>query len=290
MRKQFLILTFLFLCTFVYGQDLNFYADIMVNASEGKHRTYAGEKFNNLFLEALKSNQSFNNKFDGLKWVSVKSDKANTFKLFTWNVKDENDNYKNFGVIQKSDGKLFILNDGTDVNSDATYETLSTENWFGALYYNIKEIKLENSKPAFLLFGYDGYNEKNHVKVLDVLTFNEEGTPEFGKEIFKINDGARPDLKSRITIEYSGVANVNFNFNEEMDMIIHDFIVTRMGINADGSPAKIPDGTYVAYKWDGKYWNIIEQLANQVSNPNDIFFKPKPSSSTKKDIFGKTKQ
>jgi hypothetical protein len=268
--------------------DLTFLCDVMVNAYEGKHRVVAGNEFNRLFEEELKKSGSFANPFSELKWVSIKSDVAQTFRIFTWQIRDEKNIHKSYGFIQMKNGGLFELNDNvTAINKDLEYESMDANNWLGCMYYNMREFKTDKGN-AFLLFGYDGLDDKNRLKIIEVLTF-ENGKPVFGADVFKIKDGARPDLKYRILVDYSALANVNCNYNEGMEMVVHDYVVTRMGISTDGSPAKIPDGTYVGYQWDGKTWNFIEQLAHQVSNPEDIFYQPKAKEEVKKDLFGRKK-
>lgn len=268
--------------------DLAFFCDVMANAYEGKNRAIAGNEFNRLFAEELRKSGSFTNPFSDLKWISIKSDAAKTFRIFTWQVRDEKNIHKSYGYIQMQDGGVVELKDNvTAFNKDLEYESMDGSNWYGSMYYNMREFKTDKGN-AYLLFGYDGLDDKNRVKIIEVLTF-EKGKPVFGADLFKIKDGARPDLKFRILVEYSALANVNCNYNEGMEMIVHDYVVNRMGIAEDGGPAKIPDGTYVGYKWDGKYWNYIEQLANQVSNPEDIFYQPKAKEEVKKDLFGRKK-
>lgn len=268
--------------------DLTFLCDVMANAYDGKHRVMAGNEFNRMFAEELKKPGSYANPFNDLKWISIKTDAAKTFRIFTWQIRDEKNIHKSYGYIQMKDGGVVELKDNVSAMSkDLEYETMDANNWFGCMYYNMKEFKTEKG-IAYVLFGYDGLDDKNRIKIVEVLSF-ENGKPVFGADVFKIKDGARPDLKYRILVDYSALANVNCNYNEGMDMIVHDFLINRMGIASDGGPAKIPDGTYVGYQWDGKFWNYIEQLAHQVSNPEDIFYQPKAKEEVKKDLFGRKK-
>jgi hypothetical protein len=289
MQKLFFsLLTFISLTSLNAQLDMAFYCDVMVNAFEGKNRVEAEKIFNKMFLEDLAKKESYDKAYADLKWISIKTDLEKTFKIFTWQVKDEKNIYLTKGVIQTQNGKLFELKDNVATYSkEYEYEAMDASNWYGALYYNIMETTTANGK-AYLLFGYDGYDDKNRVKVIDVLSF-ENDKPIFGSEIFKINDGPRPDLKSRIVVEFSGLANVNCNYSDGMEMIVHDFVVTRAGVSTDGSPAKIPDGTYVGYKWDGKYWNFIPQIAHQISEQGDIFYQPKKNDGPKRDVIGRIK-
>lgn len=275
--------------TFLSAQEsLSFYCDVMSNAYEGDNRVKAGAIFNDLFNKELLEKNSFDKPFTELKWVSIKYDEAKTFRLITWHVKNNNNNHKYFGYIQKKDGTVTPLLDKANPNPDSEYETSDAENWTGCLYYNIKEVEINGIKN-YLLFGFDANNGISNFKICDVLTFGNDGKPVFGNEIFMISEGQRPDLKSRIILEYSAIANVNFNYNEEMGMIVHDHIIARTGISDKEPVSKIPDGTYVGYMWNNKYWKYIDKIEHQISDPSEIFYQPKPNELEKKDIFGKRK-
>ena len=59
---------------------------------------------------------------------------------------------------------------------------LNTEQWLGAVYYNI--FQFESSEGTqYLLFGFDGKSFFSKRKVLDVLKFRE-GKPVFGSPVF----------------------------------------------------------------------------------------------------------
>ncbi|MBK8111963.1 MAG: hypothetical protein IPK46_17385 [Saprospiraceae bacterium] len=288
--KYFLVLIGCFFFIAAQGQHtLAFYNDVMVNAMDGKHRAEAAKTFNSEFINELKKPGSFDNGFVELKWVSQKSDKDRSFRIFTWQVEDEKGKFSQYGVIQHKDGKVFVLADKSVYEPDMDYAVMGPDQWLGALYYNIIETKTEKGK-AWLLFGYDGGDGKNRMKVVDVLSFSKEGVPVFGAELFLVGEGKRPDLKTRIGLPYSALANVNFNYSVEQEMIVHDFIVARMGIDPSGDVARVPDGTYTGYKWDGKYWKKIDQLATVEMAPTDIFFQPKKEEGPKKDLFGRKKE
>ncbi|MFN8319060.1 MAG: hypothetical protein U0V54_06500 [Saprospiraceae bacterium] len=269
--------------------SLAFYNDVMVNASDGRHRVEAAKVFTQSFLEELRKSGSYQQSFSELKWISGKADADRSFRIFTWQVEDEKGKFQQYGAIQKKDGTVYELKDKTAFEPDMEYAQLQPDQWLGALYYNMIETKTEKGK-AWLLFGYDGGDGKNRLKVVDVLSFDKEGKPVFGAELFLISDGKRPDAKTRVGLRYSSLANVNFNYNAAEEMIIHDYVVARMGIDPEGNAALVPDGTYTGYKWDGRYWKKIEQLPTQTTAPGDIFFQPKKEEGPKKDLFGRPKE
>lgn len=269
--------------------SLAFYNDVMVNASDGRHRVEAAKVFTQSFLQELRKSGSYQQSFSELKWISAKADADHSFRIFTWQVEDEKGKFQQFGAIQKKDGTVYELKDKAQYEADMEYAVLDADQWLGALYYNIVETRTEKGK-AWLLFGYDGGDGKNRLKLVDVLSFDGTGKPVFGAELFLISDGKRPDAKTRVGLRYSTLANVNFNYNAAEEMIIHDYVVARMGIDPEGNAALVPDGTYTGYKWDGRYWKKIEQLPTQTTAPGDIFFQPKKRRGTQKRFVRATQR
>ena len=266
--------------------DLAFYNDVMSNAYEAAHRLKASSVFDSLFSNSLIKEGSFENSYEELKWVSIKYPQDKSFRIITWQVKGNNEVFKYYGYVQKSDGTLFALKDKSAFMSDPEFEQHDPEYWFGALYYNMIEREVDGEKVYFM-FGYNGLGPDIQLKVIDELHF-EDGKPLFGNESFIESEGnERPTIKNRILVDYSETANVNCNFNEEMNMIVHDYVTPRLGVSPSGRPVKIPDGTYVGYEWKDNNWNRIDRIKNQISTPESIYYQPKEKDN--KDIFGRPK-
>lgn len=266
--------------------ELAFYCDAMANTIDGKNRQYAYDKFISAFEKILYADGSFEDDFSDLKWVSVKYSEEKTFRVITLQLIDSMNLHHYSGFIQLSDGKIYRLNNVRKKDKDMEFEQMNVDEWYGALYYNMMRVE-RAGKPIYLLFGYDGNNAKTKRKILDVLSF-EDGSPIFGAEIIKEKrEGARNLLRNRIILEYAADANVNLHYNPGLNAIVHDFLVPRMDFNERDEYALVPDGTYVAYEWDGNFLVKIDMLPIEASDPKDIFYKPKPSEN--KDIFGKEK-
>lgn len=266
--------------------ELAFYCDAMANTMDGKNRQYAYDKFISAFERILYSDGSIDDDFSDLKWISVKYSEDKTFRVITIQLVDSMNIHHYSGYIQLSDGKTYRLNNVRKKDKDMEFEQMNTDEWYGALYYNIMQVE-RAGKPFYLLFGYDGNNGKTKRKILDVLSF-EDGLPIFGAEIIKEKrEGARDLLRNRIILEYAADANVNLNYNPGLNAVIHDFLVPRMDFHKQNEYSLVPDGTYVAYEWDGNFLVKIEMLPIEASDPKNIFFKPKPSDD--KDLFGREK-
>ncbi len=243
--------------------ELAFLNDVMANAFEYEHKKRAGDNFGTLLREILNEEGSYTYDFEALKWMSVKSPESREFKVFTWFVQLEEHKYELYGLVQMKGGELIELKDQSFMMSDVEYMETGPEQWFGALYYKIQEQKFEG-EDIFLLYGYHPGNEKKKMKVLEVLSFRD-GKPVFGKEIFKkVEENGRERFKNRIFLEYALTSNVNLNYNDGLELIMFDNLIST--ITPELGPTKIPDGSYKAYKKDGDTWVYVDKVYNHISN------------------------
>lgn len=246
-------------------EQLVYHADVMTHAEMSKHRLYSMEIFNDTFRSLLNQAQSFDYSFDELKWISKMTPEDNSFRIFTWEVVVTENEYRYFGILQKSDGTVFELTDDFAHAEDLLTEEFSYENWLGAFYYNMMEMNQESGEKYYLLFGLNKWNAGENVKLADVLFFSKEGIPYFGKPVFKWSAEGMPDVyHNRILTRYSSDAQVSLNYNPGMAMIITDHLVRRMSRLPGQSETMVPDGSYIAYEYRNDYWNRIDQLENEI--------------------------
>lgn len=270
-------------------EELAYHADVMTHAQESQHRLFSMDLFNKSFKEILNEDKSFAYGFDELKWVSKMIPEDQSFRIFTWEVVVSDNEYKYFGILQKSDGTLFDLIDNFAHAEDILEEEFSHENWLGAYYYNMMEIIESKNEKYYLLFGLNKWNAIDNVKIVDVLFFSKEGIPYFGKPVFKRSEVGMADiLHNRLLTKYASDAQVSLNYNPGMNMIITDHLVKRMSRLTQLSETMVPDGSYIAYEYKNKYWNRIDQLENQIM---DSAPRPQPilDGRQNKTITGKDK-
>jgi hypothetical protein len=246
-------------------EQLVYHADVMTHAEESKHRLYSMDVFNETFRSLLKQTHSFDYSFDELKWISKMIPEDNSFRIFTWEVVVSENEYKYFGILQKSDGTLFELTDDFAHAEDLLTEEFGHENWLGAIYYNMMDINHGSGEKYYLLFGLNKWNSGENIKIADVLFFSREGIPYFGKPVFKWSAEGMPDVfHNRILTRYASDAQVSLNYNPGMAMIITDHLVRRMSRLPGQAETMVPDGSYIAYEYKNDYWNRIDQLENQI--------------------------
>ena len=236
--------------------------------------------------DALKIQNSFAYPFDSLNSVSILYPADSSFRIFTWQLYVDIDDYQYFGAIQMNSEELnlFPLNDRSDEMGEIDYEDLTADYWYGALYYNLKAFDTPEG-PQYILFGFDGYQFFTKRKLIDVLSF-KEGKPVFGAPVFKEKEGEGIGIdKNRLLFEYTAEAAIRVNYDAELKMIVHDHLISMM---TPRGPVMAPDGSYVGYQLKNGSWNIVEKIFHEVS---DEAPRPKPilnekDRSKRKDLFG----
>lgn len=239
--------------------------------------------------EVLKLEGSFEYVFDSLPTISFQYPADSTFRVVTWQLYVDINEYQYFGFIQTNDPipKLFTLNDKSEEIVDLAYDVLTPDNWYGAVYYKIKSFSTPQG-TKHLLFGLDGYRLYNKRKIVEILSF-ENGQPIFGSALFSPADISRTDLyKNRLMMEYSAEASTTFNYNEELGMIVKNHLIPLRTSAQIKGETYVPDGSFEGYKLEGELWVYKEKLFHTVSETAP---RPTPILDQRKDKdrkFGKS--
>lgn len=226
--------------------------------------------------------------FDLLKKdVSILTAKNRKFKLITWNTyKNDGSAYAYFGYLlvnnsrrvkkgflkhETVDGYEFfkLIDRSMTVKSPESYIG-STDKWFGMLYYSLIECE-----GYYTLLGRDMNDKLTQRKFVDVLYFKADGTPVFGKDVFKFE---RKNPK-RLMFEYSSEITMSLKYNDKRNQIIY----SHLGPREEGEILKGqlqyygPDGSYDALELRKDKWVTVEDVdARGEKNKNDKAEKPDP--------------
>jgi hypothetical protein len=240
-----------------------FAADI-VNAQDAAIRFRSDSNFTKILVRALVQKNSFHHPFDSLSTISRLYPADSSFRIFTWQVVKDDDYCRQRGFIQMKtkDGslKLFPLRDVSEFTEAATDTIANAGGWMGAVYYRIVQ-KENQGKKYYTLFGYDENNTRTTKKWIDILSFDERETPVFGLKngfSFAMDTVQRAPL-SRFLLEYKKDARARIQYEEEMDMIIYDHLISETN-----EPKKkytlIPDGDYEGFQWKNGQWLHIDKV------------------------------
>lgn len=233
-------------------------------------------------VAALDRPNSFNYEFTKLKGLSVQYPEDRSFRIFTWELHIDRDNYRHYGAIQRNSKKLDLtplVDRGDQLLQNPETARLSSDNWLGYAVYRMKEGGTYRGRPYYFLFGYDTYEAFRRRKILDVLSFNENGQPVFGLPIFiSYNDAGLliPD-RTRIVLQYGAGGVITLRYDEELDSIIYENLIMVEGPHEEG-PIQMPDGSYHALqreadgRWreqDRIFTHIYEEAPREAAKPDD---------------------
>lgn len=269
--------------------NLLFYADVMNNASVARHRVMAHDSFETIFLRMLEKKSGFEQSFDSLKWVSKLYPEDKSFRIFTWILDKGEGEYVHNGILQHKNGKVFVLTDKLKEEEDWEFSIHEANNWMGAMYYQIKQQE-DKDGPYYILFGLHRYSGMENVKLAEVLYFDKNDIPVFGKEVFsRENKDARDVVKTRLVLKYRSTSYVGLHFNEGMNMIVHDYLIPDMMSPSVGGVTLVSDGSLVGYEFKKGKWHYIDKIYTQILDeaprPNPVLDQRGSS-----DLFGKPKK
>ncbi len=276
---KYLAFFFFLIPSYVSSQDVNddllFYGDIMVNASEPQHRERAAKEFNRLFDQSIEGLSGIKDCSDN-KYVSQLYAPDSSFSIITWQVELAEHNFAYSGYFFSEGGAPVKMEDNVTFDKNIQYDLHEPDYWYGALYYNLLEI----SPDDYLIFGYNAHGEFENGKVVDALTV-KNGELLLGKEIFQDKTDTTLFL-SKVSLSYSADASVNLNYNPGLEMIVHDHLQNRMGRLPNQGPTNVPDGTYEGYKLEDGIWKYKEKLFHHSYGENNAP-RPKPVLNKRKE-------
>lgn len=217
----------------------------------------ANNKFISILTKALKTPNSFDYPFDKLITISRLSPLDNTFRIFNWNLPKQDGTYEYFCIIQAFSKRfekyqIFNLNDQSTTITNPQNASLTSQDWYGAHYFELIGIKNRRNK-YYTLLGWDGNDLLSTKKIIDILYFGAAGEPKFGKQVLETEEGFR----NRIIFEYNAQAVMSIKFYKKKRTLVFDHISpAKQSLKGIGA-YQGPDGSYDALKFKRGKWQLI---------------------------------
>jgi hypothetical protein len=278
----------------ITAQNIAFYSRVDAEKIEANKKMLA-------IWDGLVSNPKIMNySFDGLKNdISILSPKNKKFKLITWNIAKNDGTHAYFGYLlvnntrrvkkglfkyETKQGYEFfkLLDKSSQVKSSETY-IAGPDKWYGMLYYALIECE-----GFYTLLARDMNDKITQKKIIDVLYFKSDGTPTFGKDVFKF---PKKNPK-RLVFEYSTEITMSLKYDEKRNQIVY----SHLGPNQEGGLLEGqyqyygPDGSYDALELKKDKWVVIEDVdARGEKTKNDRAEKPDAKKHKKLMPQSKTK-
>ncbi len=265
-----------------------FYGDAVMNAASSDHRLRANDSLSTKINEFLSHPGSFQIGLADVPWISVQQNEDSTFRILTWQINVQDSLFLYEGRIQFETDSFITLSDDKKA-IEPLFRSFDQAHWYGCRYYKLKTCMILD-KQVYLLFGFNAHSRWNRQKIVDVLYF-ENGQPIFGMPAFTRQG---KDLKRygayRLIITYSLDSRVTLDYDENIEMIVHDHLIPMQGRFPGQGETQVGDGSFEGYKQnENGAWIHHEKLFNQTSD-NPLDNRNDSSQKPKKDIFGRDRQ
>lgn len=210
--------------------------------------------------------QLFDYEFTKLKTMSTIMPEDKSFRLFNWNIEDEQQNHTHYCYLVKKGrsgkNKVYTFKEDKITLPPQPKGYLTPNKWYGALYYKIVTKKRGN-KTFYTIFGYNGNNRSSNKKLLDVFWFKGKSL-RLGYPLFQ-DERDLEKLNYRVFFEFSDKAMVSVKYLSDIDKIVFDHLSPETPKLKGMYEYYVPDMTYDAYFWEDGFWHYQADII--VGNP-----------------------
>ena len=231
-----------------------------------------------LLAETLVIPQAYRHKFDSLSMIGKIYAPRKDFRILNWNHSSRDGTYRYFALIvipgkKDEPNKVIRLIETTDSIFRPDQQTLSANQWLGCLYYSITPKKRgKDGTYYYALLGVDLHNLKTRKKIIEILSFDANGNPQFGAPIIELNKWT----KHRVIFEFSAQQNMYLEYNRLLRRIEMDHLAPPMPYLVGRYEYYEPDQFRDALKFKRGQWKHLKD----VETPKDQKLKkrklPKP--------------
>lgn len=242
-----------------YEDSLVFYFDLLRAETNDEYKLKINNKILHCFREALENEESFYYPFFELKYVGMISSDDEKLRMITWNLPYSDHTHKYFGFIQYKKNRrsyqVYELNDKSPDIKNPELAILSNKKWYGALYYQIITNKYKGAE-YYTLLGADLNDLLTKKKIIEILYFDQNNEPVFGKQVFK--NKSYP--VSRVIFEFNGQINMTLTFDKEKEMIVFDHLSPSRPSLKGQYEFYGPDFSYDGLKFERGIWNSYTDI------------------------------
>ncbi|MBW6501941.1 MAG: hypothetical protein K0B05_11165 [Bacteroidales bacterium] len=201
------------------------------------------------------SDTLFTHRFDNLRTLGQITSPDSLLKILTWNLflADGTNKYHLY-IIRRSNAqeecRIYNLSGQFSEEPVRTDTVYSESDWYGALYYDAKPFS-SGGGTVYVLLGIDFGNSLITRKMIEVLSFRDDGSLVFGKEWF-ITDKM---IGTRVVIEYGSSAVASMRFVDD-STIAFDHLVPVSPEHGNDRRYYVPDYSLDAWIFKNGFWEL----------------------------------
>lgn len=244
-------------------KELKILFDSLYTMEDTPERKLLNEEILSVFKTALENPNAKIFKWTNLTKIGKVYSPDKKLMIFTWHLAFKGGKYEYYGIIRysieksrKSNEEIFVLSlhDRSEEMKNPAVLKLSDENWYGALYFGMKEYKFRHS-TIYALFGYDFNDNYSQKKLIEILEFDKNGNADFSGKF----DMDFQELK-RIIFEYSDNVAMTLRYDERLDLIIYDHLTPFEPIFTGSYRFYGPDGSYDGLKFNKSTFQLMKDV------------------------------
>ncbi|MGM0612977.1 MAG: hypothetical protein ACQESM_05685 [Bacteroidota bacterium] len=203
--------------------------NISLNADEQFMRFNTNEKLIDYWFETLRRDGSEKYEFNDLDSMYMVTSEDNKLRIVTWHILNDDHTHDYFGIVQaysesQDEYVVYELQDKSDQLKKPEYEMLRNGDWYGALYYDVVQVKrsknffqelLGNSRTYYTLLGWNGKDFKTDLKLIEVAYLQSNGDIVMGHNLFRTKD----HRLRRIMFEYADKIPMSMKYEKQYKII-----------------------------------------------------------------------
>ncbi|AEA45539.1 hypothetical protein [Fluviicola taffensis] len=240
-------------------QELCVLLDSVRASKTNDQKEFWNVQFKALLDNTLHEPTVFDLSFPKLRTLGVIDSPDNMVRIINWNVEQEDASQKYYAYVIHRESKtgktkIFELIDNSMMLPGKPEETLASNMWYGALYYQIIPVEKGN-KLYYTVLGWDGGTRMSNTKLIDVLYFTGS-TLKLGYPLFKIGE----NTVKRVFFEHSERSVMSLKYEPEYKRIIFDHLSPETPTMEGFHEFYVPDMSYDALVLENNRWLLVEDV------------------------------
>ncbi len=241
-----------------WEDELGMMGQVVLNGRTDSIKRVQNEYMRAGFREMLKQKESFRHSFDRLRTVSKLMAPDEKFRIYTWTLPLENGQHEFYGFIQipeEDEFRVVELNDSYLTMENPQFSLGSADEWYGALYYEIRKESYKGD-DYYTLLGWNGKDRFSNQKLIEIVHFDIADRPRFGKAIIHVDSKPR----TRFILEYAEDAGMSLRWDKGLKMYVFDHLVPRDGAQPGMYAFYVPDFSYDGLKFEKGIFQLKENI------------------------------
>jgi hypothetical protein len=225
-----------------------------------EERLSANIKFKSILKRSLEKVGAENFIFDSLNAIARLEPEDKSFVIFNWELPHADGTFTYFAFVLSKNNKTKTVQLTELIDESASIKRpetalLKASKWFGAHYYKIVSVK-RKGKNYYCLLGADWNDRLSRKKLMEVLSFEKDGSLKFGAPIINYNK----NTIYRLIFEYSSNVSMSLNYDKKSKRIIFDHLSPIQESLKGQYQFYAPDLRYDALKFKNGKWQHIENI------------------------------